>query len=113
MVTAKVAALLDSFRPVIEIELAVEVDVAAAHADAVIVYAREICLTADPATVAAIQGVVPDVQFPDRRRIHGADEITSIVGDVNQVFVGADAVHPRHDVIGKLVGRWVVGLLRR
>ena len=74
-------------------ELAVQVDVAAAQADALAVDAGEIGLAADPAAVAAVERVIPHVQFPHGRRVHRRDEVAQVVRHVHDVFVGADAVH--------------------
>src|SRR5262249_50019783 len=96
------AAVLDPFGPGVEIKLAVEMDVAAAQADALAVDAREIGLAANAAAVAAVQRVIPDVQLPNRRRVHGGDETAGIVRDIHEILVGADARHARHHVVGQL-----------
>src|SRR5260370_30015124 len=105
------ASLLDSLDPVVEIELAARVDIAAAQADALAVDAGEIRLAADPAAVAAIQRVVPDVELPIGRRVDRGDEVTHAVGDIHEILVGADAVHHRQEIIGDLPGGRVVRLL--
>ena len=64
------AALLDPLDPAVEVELAVvELDVDPAQADALAVDAGEVGLAADPAAVAAVERVIPDVQLPDGRRV--------------------------------------------
>src|SRR5262249_52391906 len=99
------APLLDALGPGVEFEFAVEVDVAASEPDALAVDAREIGLAADPAAVAAIQRVIPSVQLPDGRRVHGGNEIASIVSNVDEVFVGPDAVHRRNNVVRQFARR--------
>src|SRR5262249_33548002 len=96
------AAVLDALHPVVEHQLFAQVDVTAADPDALAVDAREVGLAADAAGVAAVQRVVPDVQLPDRRRVHRGDEVAHAVADVHDVLGGADAVHGRHDVVGQL-----------
>src|SRR5262249_35574619 len=90
--------------PGLEIELAVEVDVAAAQAHTLAVDAWKIRLSTDPAAEAAVERVIPDVQLPDRRRIHRRDEVAGVVGDVHEVIVGHDAAHGRNDVVGQFAG---------
>src|SRR5881628_1709237 len=99
-VTDVTASSLDSFDPVVEIQFAVEVNIAATQADALAVDTREVGLAADTCAIAAIQGVVPDIELPIRWRIDRRDEVAGAVGDVHEVFIGADAVHHRQDVIG-------------
>src|SRR5262249_51628915 len=98
------AALLDALGPGIEVELAVQVDVATAQADALAVDAGEVRLATDARAVAAVEGVVPGIQLPDRRRVYRRDEVAHAVGHVHQVLVGADAVHRRHRVAGQVPG---------
>src|SRR6266478_6988821 len=98
-------AQLDSLGPSVEIELTVEVHIAPAQADALAINARKIGLAANPAAVAAIERVIPDVQLVNRRRVHGGDEVAHAVRNVDQVLIGADAVHRGHDIVGQFSRR--------
>src|SRR6266571_8270762 len=91
------SALLDSLGPFVELEFTVEMHVTSPQADALAIDAWKIGLAANPAAVAAIERVIPDVQLVDRRRVHGGDEVAHAVRDVDQVLIGADAVHRGHD----------------
>ena len=101
-----VAPGADAFAPVVVSQSAVEFDVRAAKADAFAVYAGEVGLAADARAETAVECVIPNVQFPNRRRIdhreevHGRNRLAvragNHVGDIGDVFVGADAVERRH-----------------
>ena len=84
--------------------VAVELHVRPAQADALAVDAGEVGLAADPAAVAAVERVIPDVQFPGGRRVDRRDEVDRVVDHVDDVFVGADAVERRDLVVRQLVG---------
>ena len=108
-VAAAVAAItppvFDAQNPGIKIQLFAfgNFDINPAEADFVAVDAGEIRLAADLRPEAAIQRVIPDVEFPDARRIDGGDEIAHIMGDGDDVLVRPDAVELGHRVIGQLV----------
>src|SRR5207247_1474891 len=75
-------------------------------ADAAVVDAGKICFAADPRAEADVQRVIPDAQLRHRRRIDGGDEVDHArMRDVDDVFVGANAVERRH-----LEARYVVVL---
>ena len=80
---------------------AFEFDIGTAQPDALAVDAGEIGLAADAALIAAVERVVPDVQLPEDRRIDRRNEIAHVVNDVDDVFIGADAVEPRHFEVGQ------------
>ena len=58
---------------------------------------------ANATRVTAIEGVVPNVELPDRRGIDGGDEIANIVDNVDNVFVRSNTIEGRHIVVGELV----------
>ncbi len=110
-----VTSLADAFAPGVKGQLAIELDVGAAEADPLAVDAREIGLAADAGAEAAVQGVVPDVEFPRVGGVDGGDEIDGWnlfavrsldgVGDVHDVLVGADPIVGRDLVVGEFVAR--------
>src|SRR5262249_27258148 len=65
------AALFNALGPVLKVEFSLQMDVTASQADPFAIDARKIGLAADSAAVTAIQRVIPDVQLPHRRRVHG------------------------------------------
>lgn len=73
-IAAITATVADSVDPVVEVErlVLVELHVDAAEANFVTVDAREVGLAGDPRSEAGVERVVPDVEFPDRRRIDRA-----------------------------------------
>ena len=110
-----IAAGANALAPVFVTPFLRQLDVGAAQADALAVDAREIRLAADACAEADVERVIPDVQFPRVRRIDHRHEIDrrhrlavrpgQLVGDIDDVFIRADAAEGRDDVIGKLVGR--------
>src|SRR6185436_12204258 len=98
-------ARADTVNPGVEVQLAIELDVAAAQADARAVDAGEVGFAADACAEAGVERVIPDVQLPDRRRVYSRDEIHRVVRYVNDVFVRADAVK-----FGQFVMRQLGGL---
>src|SRR2546423_9477611 len=91
------AAAAHAVQPLLEAQGPVNARVRPADADAPVVYAWKVGLAADPGSKADVQRVVPDAQLPDRRRVHRGNEIDRFrVRDVDDVFVGADAVERRH-----------------
>ncbi len=80
------------------------------EADTLAVDAGEVGLTADAGAEAGVEGVVPDVEFPDRWRVAHGEEVDSgdrpsigardLVGDIDDVLVGADAVETGDLLVG-------------
>src|SRR5262249_38762012 len=71
LAVADVAApLLDALGPVLEAQLARHVHVTAPDPHALAIDAGEVRLPADATAVADVQRVIPDVQLPDRGRVH-------------------------------------------
>src|SRR5437773_10023756 len=65
--------------------------------------AREIGLPRDSRAESHIQGVIPNVQFPQIRRVHRRNEIDRVgMRDVHDVFIGADSVEAGNLVVGQL-----------
>jgi len=60
----------------------------------------EVGLTANPRRKTAVQRVIPDVQLPNERGIHGRDEIARVVCHIDDVLIGANSVECRHVVRG-------------
>src|SRR5207244_3404187 len=65
----------DAIAPPVEVELTVQLHVGATETNALAIDAREVRLAADASAIAAIEGVVPHVQFPHIRRIDGGHVI--------------------------------------
>src|SRR5262249_44007085 len=96
------AAVGDRLAPAVIIDLAVHLAVDAAHADAVAADAGEVGLAAGADAEAAVERVVPHVELGAAVGVHGRDEVDGrdrlavgagdLVGDIDHVFVGADAV---------------------
>src|SRR5437899_11708813 len=86
-------ALLNPIDPCVEVEFAVGVYVTASEPAALAVDAGEVGLAADPGAVSAIERVIPDVQLPVGGSIDRRNEVARAVGDVDDVLVGANAVH--------------------
>lgn len=109
-----VAAEAEAFAPVFVVEFAVELHVGAAEANAFAVDAGEIGFATDAGAVADIEGVIPDIEFPGIGCVDGGDEIDgtdefavgagNFVGNVDDVFVGADAFEGRDGVVGEFGG---------
>ena len=72
-----VAALAQSRDPVVVVELRLP-DIAAAQPDALAIDARKIGLAADARSIADVQRVIPDIQFPGIRRVDGRDDIRQV-----------------------------------
>src|SRR4029450_11509622 len=62
------------------------------QAKLVAINAREVGLATDPRRHAAVQRVIPDVEFPHGRRIDGRNEVAHAVHGIDDELVGADAV---------------------
>ena len=69
-VAISTSALADSFAPTVVIEFPIQFNVGPAQSDALPVNAGEVGLAADPRAETDIQSVIPDVQFPDVRRVN-------------------------------------------
>ena len=81
----------------------VELDVTPSQPDLVVINAGEVRLAAYPRTEAHVQCVIPDVEFPDRRRVDGRDEVDGVVRHVHNELVRADPVKPGHLVVRQFV----------
>src|SRR5262249_13809060 len=66
--------------------------------------AGKICLAAYACAKAAVESVIPDVQFPNRRGIDGRNEINRIVRHVYYVLVSSDAIELWHIVVWQCIG---------
>ena len=64
------AALAHAFAPRVVIQALWQVHVRTTATDAIVGDARKIGLAADPGAIAAVEGVIPDVQLGDERCIH-------------------------------------------
>ena len=65
----------------------------------------EIGFTADPGSHAAVQRVVPDVEFPDGGCIDCGDKVAGTVGGRDDEFVCSDSIEAGHGEIGQFVSR--------
>src|SRR5262249_47785615 len=96
-------AELDSFAPLVEVELAFgQPHVDSAQANLFTIDTGEIGFATDLGSIAAVQRVVPDVELPGGWCVDAGDEIDGVMHDVDNVFVGADAVVWGHVVAGQL-----------
>ena len=110
-----IASVPNPFAPFVVVQLPVQVHIAAAQPDFFAVDAGEIRLPANPGAEPRIERVVPDVEFPRVRRIHGRNEIHrwnqlavgpgNLMGDVHDVFVGSNPIESGHSIIGKQIAR--------
>ena len=111
------AAGADAFTPGIIIEPAVEFHIGAAQTHALAVDAGEVGFAADACAEAGVEGVIPNVQLPGVWRVDHGHEIDrwyqlairprDLVGDVDDVFAGTDAIEGRHDVVWQFIrGGW-------
>src|ERR1043166_499701 len=108
-----IASLSNAFAPGIEIEFIVELYVRAAEADALAVDAWKIGLAANARAEADVESLIPHVQFQNVRRGHQGKQIYGwngfavgpfdLVGDINDVFVCANAIK-RRDVVSRQLG---------
>ena len=97
-----VFSFADPFAPLVVVELAWEFDVRSAEADLFAVDAGEIGFAADAGFEAAVESMVPDVEFPDVGGIDGGDEVYrwdeltggawDFVGDIDDVFIRSDTI---------------------
>ncbi len=71
--------------------------------DAGVCDAREICLSGDARAEPDIQRVIPNVELPGVRCVHGGNEIDRVgMRHVHNVFVSSNGVEARNFVIWKL-----------
>src|SRR5262245_3287857 len=108
-VTYIISPTANPFTPIGIVELPVEFHVRTPEPHLFSIDTRDICLAADTCTEARVQRVVPDVQLPHIGGVNGGNEIDRanrlairakhLVRDVHDVFVRADAVEWRHDVV--------------
>ena len=83
-------------------ERAVNLGVDTTLPDAGVCDAREICLSGDARAEPNIQRVIPNVEFPGVRCVHGGNEIDRVgMRHVHDVFVGPNGVKARNFVIWK------------
>ena len=107
-----VSALSNALAPLVVIEFAIEFDIRPANPDPLAIDARKVRLATDARAEAGVQRLVPDIQFPNRGRVHHRKEIDGghrfavgaghFVGHIHDVFIGADAVEFGHVVIRQL-----------
>ena len=84
---------LTPFAPLVEVELAFgELDVHAAQTNFFTVDAWEVGLAANLGSIAAVERVIPDIELPGGWRVDARNKVDGVVHDVDDVFVGADAV---------------------
>src|SRR3954467_8378813 len=106
-IAAVAPAIAHALDPFIKIQLftrqLLHVDAPQSHA--VAVNARKIRFSTDPRRKSAIKRVIPDIQFPDARRIDGGNEIANAVGYINDIFVGANTIESRHIERRQTLGR--------
>src|SRR5262249_4609677 len=80
------AATANAVHPGVKSQLIVEFDIATSQTDSLAVDAGEIGLAADAGAETAIERVIPDVEFPYRRRIYGRNEVNRAMRNVRDVF---------------------------
>src|SRR3954451_18299489 len=95
-----IAAVLDTFTPSVVVEFAIELHIRASQANLLAVDAGEICFAADSGAEADIKCVIPDIEFPNVRRISHGKEIDSrhrlafrsrdFVRYVDDILIGAN-----------------------
>src|SRR5690242_15473669 len=94
-----------SLEPLCISEFGVYFGIHAPLADTAVRNARKIRFARYARSEAHVQRVIPDVEFPHIRRVHGGDEIHCIgVGYVHDVLVRSDSVEPWHFVIRQTGG---------
>src|SRR5262249_26088959 len=106
-IAAITASVAQAIHPAVVVQrlILIEFDIRPSQADLVAVDAGEVGLTADAAGIAAIERVIPDVQFPDAGRVDGRDKVAGVVHDVDDVFVGPNAIEFGHVQSWQLLGR--------
>ena len=90
------AAFFKPVDPFAVSEWGVEFDVGAALADAVVGDAGEVGFSGDSGAIAEVEGVIPNAEFPDVGGVAAGDVVDGVgLGDVDDEFVGADAIEAR------------------
>src|SRR6185437_4649433 len=104
-ITAVAAAVANAVGPGIVVQrlFGIELYVAAAQADPILVNAGKVRFAADSRGKATIQRVIPDIHLPREWRVDGRNEVASSVNGVDDELIGADAVEAGHLVIGNLL----------
>ena len=94
------APAAERLKPFCISKFAIHFGVDAPLANTAVGNARKIRFARHARSETHIQRVIPDVEFPHVRRVHGGDEVHGIgVGHVHDVFVRSDSVEPRDFVI--------------
>src|SRR4030095_3591585 len=109
-----VSALANALAPIAIIQFAGQFYVRSAQANAFTVNARKVRFPTDAGAVPGVQRVIPDIQFPNVRGVHGGDKVNGahqfavwsgyFMRDTDNEFVGADTAEGRHDIIRQFVG---------
>ena len=91
---AVAATMLESLAPDIEVERLVfwQLDIDAAQPDLVAIETGEVGLAAEASPHAAVEYVVPDVEFPNHRRIDRRDEVTHAERASHDELIRSDPV---------------------